>query len=306
MRVPPGVTGTIVEVRVFNRHGVDKDERAQAIEREEIERLAKDRDDEQAILDRNTYARLAEILNGQTAVAGPKGFKKDTKVSRELLAEYPRSQWWQFAVDNDAMMTEIEAIQKQYDESKKRLEQRFLDKVEKLQRGDELPPGVMKMVKVFVAVKRKIQPGDKMAGRHGNKGVVSRIVAIEDMPFLEDGTHADIVLNPLGVPSRMNVGQILETHLGWAAAGLGKQVAAAVDAYLKSGQSKGLRDQLVSIYGNMPEIDEASDQRACRARPQPAPRRSFRDSRLRRREGIRHRVHAAEGGSRSVRSGDAL
>ena len=260
LRVPPGVTGTIVEVRVFNRHGVDKDERAQAIEREEIERLAKDRDDEQAILDRNTYARLAEILNGQTAVAGPKGFKKDTKVSRELLAEYPRSQWWQFAVDNDAMMTEIEAIQKQYDESKKRLEQRFLDKVEKLQRGDELPPGVMKMVKVFVAVKRKIQPGDKMAGRHGNKGVVSRIVAIEDMPFLEDGTHADIVLNPLGVPSRMNVGQILETHLGWAAAGLGKQVATAVDAYLKSGQSKGLRDQLVSIYGNMPEIDEASDQ----------------------------------------------
>ena len=259
MRVPPGVTGTIVEVRVFNRHGVDKDERAQAIEREEIERLAKDRDDEQAILDRNTYARLAEILNGQKAVAGPKGFKKDTKLSRELLDEYPRSQWWQFAVANDAMMTEIEAMQKQYDESKKRLEQRFLDKVEKLQRGDELPPGVMKMVKVFVAVKRKIQPGDKMAGRHGNKGVVSRIVPIEDMPFLEDGTHADIVLNPLGVPSRMNVGQILETHLGWAAAGLGKQVAAAVDAYLKTGQAKGLRDQLVSIYGNMPEIDEASD-----------------------------------------------
>ncbi|MCC2654720.1 MAG: DNA-directed polymerase subunit beta, partial [Microvirga sp.] len=260
LRVPPGVTGTIVEVRVFNRHGVDKDERAQAIEREEIERLAKDRDDEQAILDRNTYARLAEILSGKSAVAGPKGFKKDTKITRELLNEHPRSQWWQFAVEDDALMTEIEAMQKQYDESKKRLEQRFLDKVEKLQRGDELPPGVMKMVKVFVAVKRKIQPGDKMAGRHGNKGVVSRIVPIEDMPFLEDGTHADIVLNPLGVPSRMNVGQILETHLGWAAAGLGKQVAQAVDAYMRSGQSKGLRDQLVSIYGNMPEIEQASDE----------------------------------------------
>ena len=204
-------------MRVFNRHGVDKDERAQAIEREEIERLAKDRDDEQAILDRNTYARLAEILIGKIGVAGPKGFKKDTTITREVLDEYPRSQWWQFAVADDALMTEIEAMQKQYDESKKRLEQRFLDKVEKLQRGDELPPGVMKMVKVFVAVKRKIQPGDKMAGRHGNKGVVSRIVPIEDMPFLEDGTHADIVLNPLGVPSRMNVGQILETHLGWAA-----------------------------------------------------------------------------------------
>ncbi|SCZ14100.1 DNA-directed RNA polymerase subunit beta [Microvirga guangxiensis] len=260
LRVPPGVTGTIVEVRVFNRHGVDKDERAQAIEREEIERLAKDRDDEQAILDRNTYARLAEILNGKKGVAGPKGYKKDTPINRELLNEYPRSQWWQFAVEDDALMTEIEAMQKQYDESKKRLEQRFLDKVEKLQRGDELPPGVMKMVKVFVAVKRKIQPGDKMAGRHGNKGVVSRIVPIEDMPFLEDGTHADIVLNPLGVPSRMNVGQILETHLGWAAAGLGKQVAQAVDAYMRNGQSKSLRDQLVSIYGNLPEIEQASDE----------------------------------------------
>jgi DNA-directed RNA polymerase subunit beta len=254
------VTGTIVEVRVFNRHGVDKDERAQAIEREEIERLAKDRDDEQAILDRNTYARLAEVLTGQAAVAGPKGFKKDTTVTRELLTEYPRSQWWQFAVADDAVMTEIEAMQKQYDESKKRLEQRFLDKVEKLQRGDELPPGVMKMVKVFVAVKRKIQPGDKMAGRHGNKGVVSRIVPIEDMPFLEDGTHVDIVLNPLGVPSRMNVGQILETHLGWAAAGLGRQVAQAVDAYMRSGDAKPLRERMTAIYGTAPEIEKVSDQ----------------------------------------------
>ena len=250
LRVPPGVTGTIVEVRVFNRHGVDKDERAQAIEREEIERLAKDRDDEQAILDRNTYARLADILVGHKAIAGPKGFKKDTQVTRDLLNEYPRSQWWQFAVVDDRLMTEIEAMQKQYDESKKRLEQRFLDKVEKLQRGDELPPGVMKMVKVFVAVKRKIQPGDKMAGRHGNKGVVSKIVPLEDMPFLEDGTQVDIVLNPLGVPSRMNVGQILETHLGWAAAGLGKQVAQAVDAYLKNRDVKPLRHKMKEIYGD--------------------------------------------------------
>ena len=250
LRVPPGVTGTIVEVRVFNRHGVDKDERAQAIEREEIERLAKDRDDEQAILDRNTYARLADILVGHKAIAGPKGFKKDTAVTRDLLNEYPRSQWWQFAVVDDRLMTEIEAMQKQYDELKKRLEQRFLDKVEKLQRGDELPPGVMKMVKVFVAVKRKIQPGDKMAGRHGNKGVVSKIVPLEDMPFLEDGTQVDIVLNPLGVPSRMNVGQILETHLGWAAAGLGKQVAQAVDAYLKNRDVKPLRHKMKEIYGD--------------------------------------------------------
>jgi DNA-directed RNA polymerase subunit beta len=157
-------------------------------------------------------------------------------------------------------MTEIEAIQRQYDESKKRLEQRFLDKVEKLQRGDELPPGVMKMVKVFVAVKRKIQPGDKMAGRHGNKGVVSRIVPIEDMPFLEDGTHADIVLNPLGVPSRMNVGQILETHLGWAAAGLGRQVAQAVDAYYKSNDGGALRQSLEKVYDGGADLTALSDQ----------------------------------------------
>ncbi|MEN3931754.1 DNA-directed RNA polymerase subunit beta [Microvirga sp. W0021] len=259
LRVPPGVTGTIVEVRVFNRHGVDKDERAQAIEREEIEQLAKDRDDEQAILDRNTYVRLSAVLKGQKAVAGPKGFAKDAALTTDMLNEFPRSQWWQFAVADDAAMAEIEAMRTQYDESKKLLEQRFLDKVEKLQRGDELPPGVMKMVKVFIAVKRKIQPGDKMAGRHGNKGVVSRIVPVEDMPFLEDGTHVDIVLNPLGVPSRMNVGQILETHLGWAAAGLGKQISQAVEAYRKSGEAAQLRTKMLEIYGDEPAIKEATD-----------------------------------------------
>ena len=249
LRVPPGVQGTIVEVRVFNRHGVDKDERAQAIEREEIERLAKDRDDELAILDRNVYARLAEMLIGKTALSGPKGFKKEQVLSRELIDEYPRSQWWVFAVDDDAPMGEIEAMRKQYDEAKKGLESRFLDKVEKLQRGDELSPGVMKMVKVFVAVKRKIQPGDKMAGRHGNKGVVSRILAQEDMPFLADGTPVDIVLNPLGVPSRMNVGQILETHLGWACRNLGKQVSAAISAYQRSMDAAPLRGKLAELYG---------------------------------------------------------
>jgi DNA-directed RNA polymerase subunit beta len=250
LRVPPGVQGTVVEVRVFNRHGVDKDERALAIEREEIERLAKDRDDEQAILDRNVYGRLAELLERKVGIAGPKGFKKDSHLTKAVLEEYPRSQWWQFAISNDKVMAEIEAIRKQYDESKKGLEQRFLDKVEKLQRGDELPPGVMKMVKVFVAVKRKIQPGDKMAGRHGNKGVVSKIVPVEDMPFLEDGTHADIVLNPLGVPSRMNVGQILETHLGWACAGLGLKIGAAVDAYNSKHDMKPLREMLKKVYGD--------------------------------------------------------
>ncbi len=255
LRVPPGVQGTIVEVRVFNRHGVDKDERAQAIEREEIERLAKDRDDELAILDRNVYTRLAEMLVGQVGIAGPKTFKKDTVIERDAMNGLPRSQWWTFAVADDAIMGALEAMRKQYDDAKKSLEQRFLNKVEKLQRGDELPPGVMKMVKVFVAVKRKIQPGDKMAGRHGNKGVVSRIVPIEDMPFLEDGTHVDIVLNPLGVPSRMNVGQILETHLGWAAAGLGKQLGEAVDAYRKDHDTKALKSSFTKVYGKDDTVD---------------------------------------------------
>jgi DNA-directed RNA polymerase subunit beta len=249
LRLPPGVTGTVVEVRVFNRHGIDKDERAMAIEREEIERLAKDRDDEMQILDRNVYARLKEALLGKEVAKGPKSARKGTKLDEAILAEIPRSQWWEIGLANDKAQTEIEAINKQYEEAKKSLERRFVDKVDKLQRGDELPPGVMKMVKVFVAVKRKIQPGDKMAGRHGNKGVVSMIVPCEDMPFLEDGTHVDVVLNPLGVPSRMNVGQILETHLGWACRGLGRMIDEALQQFHASGQAKALREQLTKIYG---------------------------------------------------------
>jgi DNA-directed RNA polymerase subunit beta len=259
LRVPPGVTGTVVEVRVFNRHGVEKDERAMAIEREEIERLAKDRDDEQAILDRNVFGRLADMLVNKMAASGPKGFKKGSKLTRELLDEFPRSQWWQFAVSNEKLMGEIEALRNQYDESRKRLEKRFIDKVEKLQRGDELPPGVMKMVKVFVAVKRKIQPGDKMAGRHGNKGVVSKIVPIEDMPYLDDGTHVDIVLNPLGVPSRMNVGQILETHLGWACAGMGLKIGEMVQGYRQNGDVRPLRRILKQVYGTNTKNEKVAD-----------------------------------------------
>ncbi|MCM2475603.1 DNA-directed RNA polymerase subunit beta [Rhizobium sp. CG5] len=259
MRMPPGTFGTIVEVRVFNRHGVEKDERAMAIEREEIERLAKDRDDEQAILDRNIYGRLLDMLRGQTAIAGPKGFKKGVTLANDVISEYPRSQWWMFAVEDESFQTELEALRGQYDESKSLLEQRFMDKVEKVQRGDEMPPGVMKMVKVFVAVKRKIQPGDKMAGRHGNKGVVSRIVPVEDMPFLEDGTHVDVVLNPLGVPSRMNVGQILETHLGWACAGMGKKIGAMLDAYKAGAEIQPLRDVIDSVIGSGPKGEPIKD-----------------------------------------------
>ena len=249
LRLPPGVNGTVVEVRVFNRHGVDKDERAMAIEREEIERLAKDRDDELQILDRNVYARLKTALIGKEAAKGPKGARKGTTLNEEVLSDIPRSQWWEIGLTDEAAMAEVEAIGKQYEDAKKSLERRFVDKVDKLQRGDELPPGVMKMVKVFVAVKRKIQPGDKMAGRHGNKGVVSQIVPVEDMPYLEDGTYVDVVLNPLGVPSRMNVGQILETHLGWACRGLGRIIDEALQKFHESGEARALREAMGDIYG---------------------------------------------------------
>jgi DNA-directed RNA polymerase subunit beta len=247
LRLPPGVSGTIVEVRVFSRRGVDKDERALAIERAEIERLAKDRDDERAILERSFAARLTELLVGQTTVAGPKGMKSGAEIDEALLAEHTHAQWRQITVRDDSRMADIEALKKQMDDAVGELQARFESKVEKLQRGDELPPGVMKQVKVFVAVKRKLQPGDKMAGRHGNKGVISRIMPCEDMPYLDDGTPVDIVLNPLGVPSRMNVGQILETHLGWAAAGLGQRIGEVLEGVRAKGDGE-LRALLGEIY----------------------------------------------------------
>ena len=250
LKLPPGVSGTIVDVRVFNRRGVDKDERAMAIDRAEIERLAKDRDDERAIQERSFLNRLRERLVGQTAGAGFKAFKSGSSITEDLLAEQPRGSWRNVVVQDDAVMAEIETLKREFDAAVGRLQARFDSKVEKLQRGDELPPGVMKMVKVFVAVKRKLQPGDKMAGRHGNKGVVSRVTPVEDMPFLEDGTHVDIVLNPLGVPSRMNVGQILETHLGWACANIGKQVGELVEEYRRTGARRDeLLAKLREIYG---------------------------------------------------------
>jgi DNA-directed RNA polymerase subunit beta len=249
LRLPPGVSGTIVEVRVFSRRGVEKDERALAIERAEIERLAKDRDDEKAILDRSLAGRLRERLHNQTAAGGPKNMKAGVKLTNEVLDEYTPGQWRQIVVKNDKAMADIEALKKQYDESVHAIEARFANKVEKLQRGDELPPGVMKMVKVFVAVKRKLQPGDKMAGRHGNKGVISRIMPCEDMPHLEDGTPVDLVLNPLGVPSRMNVGQILETHLGWASSRLGREIGSMLDKVHKNGKVADIRKSLTRVYG---------------------------------------------------------
>jgi DNA-directed RNA polymerase subunit beta len=250
LKLPPGVTGTIVDVRVFSRRGVDKDERAMAIERAEIERLAKDRDDEKAIQERSFLNRLREKLLGGKATGGFKGIKAGTDIDEAVLAEHPRGAWRHIGVQDDAVMAEIETLKREFDAAVGRLQARFDSKVEKLQRGDELPPGVMKMVKVFIAVKRKLQPGDKMAGRHGNKGVVSKVVPVEDMPFLDNGTPVDLVLNPLGVPSRMNVGQILETHLGWACHTLGAQIGELVEEYRRTGARRDdLLQRLRDVYG---------------------------------------------------------
>ncbi|KQM22046.1 DNA-directed RNA polymerase subunit beta [Novosphingobium sp. Leaf2] len=256
LRLPPGVSGTIVDVRVFNRHGIEIDDRTRAIQNEEIERLAKDREDERAILNRATYNRLRDMLLGQVAASAPKGVKKGGEITEDVLAEAERHEWWKFAVADDHMQSQLEAVKTQYDATVKAIQEKFEDRKEKLERGDELAPGVLKMVKVFVAVKRKLQPGDKMAGRHGNKGVISRILPVEDMPFLEDGTPVDLVLNPLGVPSRMNVGQIFETHLGWAARGLGQQVKQALEDWRHANPNpetaappEAVRERLKVIYG---------------------------------------------------------
>ena len=225
LRVPPGVSGTIVDVRIFSRRGIEKDERARAIERAEIESFAKDRDDEKKILERGYYGRLKEYLIGQKASSNLNTVKNGELLTVDIIDNLSRNDLRLITIEDDKIQKNIEKLSKHFDGVIKTLEDRFNDKVDKLQRGDELLPGVMKMVKVFIAVKRKLQSGDKMAGRHGNKGVISRIIPVEDMPYLEDGTPVDVVLNPLGVPSRMNVGQILETHLGWAAAGLGNKIS---------------------------------------------------------------------------------
>ena len=268
LRLPPGVAGTVVEVRVFNRHGIDKDERAMAIEREEIERLKKDSDDERSILNRATWSRLKDMLIGQTATAVPKnGPKKGVVIDQDVLDSVDRHEWWKFAVADDKTQSDLEAVKVQYDDAVKVIVDKFQDRRDKLERGDELPPGVLKMVKVFVAVKRKLQPGDKMAGRHGNKGVISRILPAEDMPFLADGTPVDIVLNPLGVPSRMNVGQIFETHLGWAARNLGQQIYAQLEDWREANPEPApgampdaVKARLLEVYGDHYAADiEARD-----------------------------------------------
>ncbi|MDR3325916.1 MAG: DNA-directed RNA polymerase subunit beta [Rhodospirillaceae bacterium] len=250
LRLPLGMSGVVTEVRVFSRRGVKKDERAITIERVEIERLAKDRDDERLILERSFYDRLKNLLINQIVINDLKKIKVGSVLTENMLTEINKSQWRSIVVESDVVMSNIEALKLLFDECINRLQKRFENKVEKLQDGDDLPPGVMKIVKVFVAMRRHLQPGDKMAGRHGNKGVISRIMPIEDMPHLENGQAVDLVLNPLGVLSRMNIGQILETHLGWASANLGRQIGEIVDGINHQINTiHDLRDRFKCIYG---------------------------------------------------------
>ena len=251
LRVQPGIEGIVVDVHVFSRRGVEKDERALSIEQEEISNLAKDRDDELAIIRKNFEARLKSMLMGQTVVDAPKGISKNAVVTDEVLVAVPSSQWRKIVIKDEEVMARIEELLAAFDARNEKIQKHFEDKVEKVQRGDDLLPGVLKMVKVFIATKRKIQSGDKIAGRHGNKGTISRVLKLEDMPYMEDGTPVDIVLNPLGVPSRMNVGQILETHLGWAAKELGKQLNEMCEQYKRGEKTLDeLNARLKEVYGD--------------------------------------------------------
>ena len=250
LKAPPGVSGTVVEVRIFTRRGVEKDERAQANELFEIKRLMKDRDDEKKILENSFNSRLKSLLLNQTVASGIKELKSGSKVTEENLQRVPQSQWRKIDIKDNKTMASIEELRSQFEKSVEDLNDRFDTASEKITAGDDLPPGVMKMVKVFVAVKRKLQAGDKMSGRHGNKGVISRIIPVEDMPYTKSGRPVDIVLNPLGVPSRMNVGQILETHLGWASVGIGEQINKLINNFQKDEKNiEALKDELKTFYG---------------------------------------------------------
>jgi DNA-directed RNA polymerase subunit beta len=245
LRVPPGMDGTVIDVRVFTRDGVEKDGRALSIERQELEAVRKDLDDQQRILEDDIYQRIEKALIGKVAAGGPNGLAAGAKITKAYLDELPREQWFQVRVKADEANAALEQSAERLRSQKALFDKRFDEKKQKITAGDDLAPGVLKMVKVYLAVKRRVQPGDKMAGRHGNKGVISTIVPVEDMPYAADGTPVDIVLNPLGVPSRMNVGQVLETHLGWAAKGLGLKIGEMI----RSGSEvKELRTFIDKIY----------------------------------------------------------
>ena len=263
LRVPPGMDGTVIDVRVFTRDGVEKDIRALAIEKSELESVRKDLNDTLRILEEDIYERVERMLTGKMAQGGPNKLKSGSKITKAYLDEVPRDQWFEIRLKNDAanenLVKAFERLKVQRDE----FDRRYEEKKEKITAGDDLAPGVLKMVKVYLAVKRRIQPGDKMAGRHGNKGVISTIVPVEDMPYLDDGTPIDIVLNPLGVPSRMNVGQVLETHLGWAAKGLGRKIGLMLKAQESTAK---IRQFLETIYnktgGKEEDIKSLSDAEA--------------------------------------------
>ncbi len=260
LRVPPGMDGTVIDVRVFTRDGVEKDARALSIERQELERVRKDLDDTLRILEDDIYERVEKMLVGKMAAGGPNKLKADSTITKTYLAELPREKWFEIRPKNEDAATQLERMKERLGEQREEFDKRFEEKRGKITQGDDLAPGVLKMVKVYLAVKRRVQPGDKMAGRHGNKGVISTIVPVEDMPYLEDGTPVDIVLNPLGVPSRMNVGQVLETHLGWAANGLGLKIGRMLD---DQGNVKELRNFLDEVYnktgGKKEQIDSLND-----------------------------------------------
>ena len=248
LRVPPGAKGTVVEIRVFSRRGIEKDERAISIENFQIENISVDRKDELDILEKSFANQLRDLLVSKTYISGLDNIEKNSKLTFEQLESLDAKSLLKININDEKTISEIESRTKNYDIQLGNINQKFENKIDKIQSGDELLPGVLKLIKVFVAVKRKLQPGDKMAGRHGNKGVISKICPVEDMPYLEDGTPVDIVLNPLGVPSRMNIGQILETHLGWASASLGKEVNSMILKMQTEGQSNDLKKKLLDVY----------------------------------------------------------
>jgi DNA-directed RNA polymerase subunit beta len=246
LRVPAGMAGTVIDVQVFTRDGVEKDARALDIEHAELAKVKKDLNDEYRIRENDVYQRLEKLLLHKVVSSGPAGLKSGSKVTESYLSDLPREKWFDINLKSDEGNQQLELASKQLNELRVALDEKFESKRKKLSQGDDMAPGVLKIVKVYLAVKRRVQPGDKMAGRHGNKGVISTIVPVEDMPYLEDGTTVDIVLNPLGVPSRMNIGQVLETHLGWAAKGLGRKIGELIDS---EKNVKKLRTFIKSIYG---------------------------------------------------------
>lgn len=268
LRVPPGMDGTVIDVQVFTRDGIEKDKRARQIEETEIKRVKKDFDDQFRILEGAIYARLRSVLLGRVANGGPNGLKKGAEIDNEYLNGLKKDDWFALRMKDEDAGEAVERAQKQIEAHKAEFEKRFQDKRGKITAGDDLAPGVLKMVKVYLAVKRRIQPGDKMAGRHGNKGVVSMIVPVEDMPYMADGTTVDIVLNPLGVPSRMNIGQVLEVHLGWAAKGLGKKIQVMLEQQQAVAQLRVFLDQIYNhdkkLHGSRVDLDKFNDKELLR------------------------------------------